>query len=344
VLPARTNPSHATLLTGVHPDAHGIVGNKFWDADAQALRALDFPQLLEMETLFTTLETERPDLRTASFFAKVKLRRLFSAAPGRQVAPDLAWDPSEGDLTDSRVLAAADALLAADPAHFVVVNVADVDRLSHHFGPASPEARGAVRDVDGLLAGLLRTLSARPSWRRTLVLITADHGFMAVTPARGIVLDSPPRARGRTYVAEGEAALVHLRPTAGPLAEVAAAEALRPGVAAVVRDLASVHLAHPRAGALLLLADPGRAFVQSVHDPSLLLLGNHGGIGEQTVPFIVVGGLSGLRKLPEQTTVSLADVAPTVAAVLGVRPPQRLGGLSIPAGSAGRVLPLLPAE
>jgi arylsulfatase A-like enzyme len=174
------------------------------------------------------------------------------------------------------------------------------------------------------------------------VLITADHGFMAVTPAHGIVLDA--RARGRTYVAEGEAALVHLRPTAGPLAEVAAAEALRPGVAAVVRDLASVHLAHPRAGALLLLADPGRAFVQSVHDPSLLLLGNHGGIGEQTVPFIVVGGLSGLRKLPEQTTVSLADVAPTVAAVLGVRPPQRLGGLSIPAGSAGRVLPLLPAE
>jgi arylsulfatase A-like enzyme len=74
-----------------------------------------------------------------------------------------------------------------------------------------------------------------------------------------------------------------------------------------------------------------------------VLLGNHGGSGELNVPFIVAGGLPDLRPLPEQMTVSLADVAPTVAAILGVRSPERLGGSSVPAGSAGRVLPLLRA-
>jgi hypothetical protein len=344
VLPTRTNPNHASLLTGAHPDAHGIVGNKYWDAGREALRPLDGPQLLEMETLFTTLAAERPGLRTAGFFSKAKLRHLFSAAPGRQAAPTLAWNPSEEDLDDARVIAAASVLLAAEPADLAVVTIADIDRTSHHFGPASPEAQGAVRRVDALLAELLRTMAARASWRRTLVLITADHGFTAVTAASGVVLRPPPGARGRRYVAEGGSAFVHLRPAAGTVADVAADEAQRPGVAAVVRDLASVHLAHPRVGALLLLPEPGRVFLQSAGDPSQAFLGNHGGVDEQDLPFVVVGGLPGLRRLPETTAVSVVDVAPTLAAVFGVRPPRRLDGTPLPAGSTGRVLPLLSAE
>jgi len=343
VLPTRTNPNHASLLTGAHPDAHGIVGNKYWDAGLEALRPLDGPQLLEMETLFTTLAAERPDLRTAGFFSKSKLRHLFSTAPGRQVAPTLTWSPSEENLDDARVVAAA-VLLAAEPVALAVVTIADVDRMSHQFGPASPEAQRAVRRVDELLAALLRTMSARASWRRTLVLITADHGFTAVTAASRVVLRSPPGARGRRYLAEGGSAFVHLRPTAGTVAAVAAEEAQRPGVAAVVRDLASVHLAHPRGGALLLLPEPGRVFLQSAADPSRAFLGNHGGVAEQDLPFVVVGGLPGLRRLSEATVVSVVDVAPTLAAIFGVRPPRRLDGAPLPTGSAGRVLPLLSAE
>src|SRR5690242_4901621 len=30
VMPARTNPNHVTLVTGVWPDVHGITGNAFW--------------------------------------------------------------------------------------------------------------------------------------------------------------------------------------------------------------------------------------------------------------------------------------------------------------------------
>jgi arylsulfatase A-like enzyme len=201
-----------------------------------------------------------------------------------------------------------------------------------------------VRRVDALLAELLRTMAARASWRRTLVLITADHGFTAVTAASGVVLRPPPGARGRRYVAEGGSAFVHLRPAAGTVADVAADEAQRPGVAAVVRDLASVHLAHPRVGALLLLPEPGRVFLQSAGDPSQAFLGNHGGVDEQDLPFVVVGGLPGLRRLPETTAVSVVDVAPTLAAVFGVRPPRRLDGTPLPPGSTGRVLPLLSAE
>src|SRR5262245_28048706 len=33
VMPARTNPAHASLLTGAYPSAHGITGNSFWSRD-----------------------------------------------------------------------------------------------------------------------------------------------------------------------------------------------------------------------------------------------------------------------------------------------------------------------
>src|SRR5262249_55202397 len=30
-MPTRTNPNHATLLTGLAPESHGITGNAYWD-------------------------------------------------------------------------------------------------------------------------------------------------------------------------------------------------------------------------------------------------------------------------------------------------------------------------
>src|SRR2546425_4616852 len=30
VMPARTNPNHVTLVTGVYPEVHGITGNAYW--------------------------------------------------------------------------------------------------------------------------------------------------------------------------------------------------------------------------------------------------------------------------------------------------------------------------
>ena len=33
--PSLTFPNHYTLVTGLHPESHGIVGNSFWDPVSQ---------------------------------------------------------------------------------------------------------------------------------------------------------------------------------------------------------------------------------------------------------------------------------------------------------------------
>src|SRR6185369_5946207 len=75
VMPTRTNPNHATLLTGALAESHGVTGNGYWDRSAGKPRPLDDPALVEMETLFTTAAASRPPRVTMAAFSKAKLGR-----------------------------------------------------------------------------------------------------------------------------------------------------------------------------------------------------------------------------------------------------------------------------
>ena len=96
VMPTRTNPNHASLLTGAQPSAHGVTGNYYWDGIAE--REMGDAALLDVETIFTAIERQRPALTTVTAFAKGKLRHLFGPSPGRQSGPDFAWRPANEDL------------------------------------------------------------------------------------------------------------------------------------------------------------------------------------------------------------------------------------------------------
>ncbi len=92
-MPARTNVSHATLLTGVHPEVHGIVGNAFWDRTGNPPRKLGAARDLLTETLFTVAQRTRPQLRTAVAVGKDKLaldvrRGGWTSGPAGALAPD----------------------------------------------------------------------------------------------------------------------------------------------------------------------------------------------------------------------------------------------------------------
>src|SRR5438128_514070 len=94
VMPARTNPNHATLLTGAYAEAHGVTGNVYWSRTPGAPpEMLEDAALIEVETLFTVAETRAPSLVTLGVVGKPKLARLFAAVPGRQHAPDVLWSP-----------------------------------------------------------------------------------------------------------------------------------------------------------------------------------------------------------------------------------------------------------
>lgn len=373
-MPTRTNPGHASLLTGAYPAAHGVTGNAYWrrQPDAAAEK-LDDPHLIDVETLFTVAETDDPALVTMATFAKPKLGRLFSTGPAQR-PPDVLWVPERGGPGVDRLVGYADdattmaALLersAAKEPDLLVANLADVDRNAHGSGPASPERSAAVSGANAALQRLVDALVGSGRWDRSIVLVTADHGFDDVAPTAArpepwIVL-GPALARagvtGVRTVADGGVAHVYAETLAADAGDVGAAapslaraaEVARtlPGVAEVVArlpvpsvsTLAAVHpdwrLAHQRAGELVLVAQPGWQFIE---EDEVRLRGNHGGPGERTIPLAVLGGHPAAARIGLDGQPTLADVGATVAELLGIRRGRLTTGEAVPDAARGRSL------
>lgn len=378
VMPSRTNPNHATLLTGVFPEAHGITGNQYWSREpGDDADKLDKASLIEVQTLFTIAEASAPALVTTAVFGKAKLGRLFAAVPGRQQAADHLWSPgseffSMGGSGDDGTMTTALESFAKDEPDLAAVQLAEVDRHGHGYGPESPEYARAVGAADAAIRRLVDRLETTGRWHRSVLIVTADHGFSSVAPTAErphpvIDLEAAAKAAQATgvhVVSDGPVAHVYamaLRPGATTLGDTAAALTRAaevfsglPGVAEVlarlplpgVRLLAEAHpdwhLAHQRTGELFLVAARGYEFADATDLDSEQHRGNHGGPHEQTIPLFVAGGFPGLRVAPATTPPpSSAAIGRTIAVLLGLPPPKRVDGTALPA-LPSPVVELLP--
>jgi arylsulfatase A-like enzyme len=191
-----------------------------------------------------------------------------------------------------------------------------------------------------------------------VLVVTADHGMASVAPTSErphpvVSLGTAVGALGATAV--GESGVEHVYATDGDRARVAAVAAATPGVAEVLARVPvdgvpaldarhpEWHVDHQRMGDLVLVAAAGYEFVDPLDPVDAGLRGNHGGPGELAVPLFVVGGWPGLAHA-EGGAPGLVDVAPTVATLLGLRPPRRLDGSAVPPERAGRPLDAILAH
>jgi arylsulfatase A-like enzyme len=262
-------------------------------------------------------------------------------------------------------MAAVLRVLAPEAPDLLVVTLADVDRAGHAAGPESPEYARAVAGADEAIARLVDHLRRSSEWARSVVIVTADHGFTGLAPTADrpypVITFGRDLARaglvGVHVVADGGVEHVYADTVAAGASELGGAAPVlarvadlargTPGVAEVLARLpltgvpsltshADWHLAHERSGELLLVAFPGHQFVDPFDPRDAGLLGNHGGPGERTVPLIVTGGHADIRAAPAGAAApESTDVAPTIGQLLGLRSARRLDGTPLPAGMAG---------
>jgi hypothetical protein len=369
-MPTRTNSNHATLMTGVEPEVHGITGNSFWDRKTGGVRKLGVAADLLAETTFTVAHRVGIGLRTAAAVGKPKLGTMFSADGRRQMAPDELWDARSasdsskdavtGYAYDATTLAAARSMVEHAGADFIFINLSDVDRVSHGSGPDSPQAIETRRRTDAALAAFVAWLTGRRDWSSTTIVITSDHGFdsMINPPLRFGDDLANSDLRNLVAVGDGGAGHVYLRSPSQPARDASLLAAARrlalaqPGIAEALylhpneRDggaehsIGAVHpewhLTHERVGDLLLVARRGYQLVDGSTEEAKLI-GNHGGPGERPVPAIVLGGAP-IGAGNRCGDISAADIGRTVQACLGLPEVCRLDGQPIPSGNRGRVL------
>ena len=103
-------------------------------------------------------------------------------------------DPYDDRILDNTVVSKAiDHIQKVELPHITTLYFAGIDSTSHHykkFGYSSLEAAqfGALRTIDGLMAGFDKFLQTRPEYSNTIYLLIADHGHTAVGAGTGITL------------------------------------------------------------------------------------------------------------------------------------------------------------
>jgi phosphonoacetate hydrolase len=321
VVPSFTNPNNLSIVTGTPPAVHGICGNYFWDADAQAEVMMNDVKYLRTGTILAALS--KAGAKVAVVTAKDKLRSLLghelkgicfsaekadtvtSAGNGIDDALSLTGMPLPSVYSAALsefVFAAGVALLKRDRPDIMYLSTTDY--VQHKAAPGTAAANEFTSMLDRYVAQL-DALGAT-------VVVTADHGMNAKTDAFGRpnivflqdVLDQQ-YGPGATRVilpitdpyvvhhgALGSYATVYCNGNLDPAAVLATVAAL-PGVeVALTRAQACARFELPpdRVGDLVVVSERLTVIGTSSarHDLSGLdaPLRSHGGISEQQVPLI----------------------------------------------------------
>jgi predicted AlkP superfamily pyrophosphatase or phosphodiesterase len=307
VFPSNTFPNHVSLVTGVAPDVHGIVGNVFLDPERGLFRYSDDPTWIEVEPIWSI--AARNGVVSAAF------HWVGSEGPWRSGHGARYWKRFDPDTHETekvdQMLAWLDLPEPLKRPRLITAWFRGGDRAGHRYGPASGEVHRTLRAQDRALAGLIAGLEARGAFAATTLLLVSDHGMLAVE--RHVDLDAALRDRGVAAKVLGGGGFVTVSVGEG------SGEAAR---------------------AVAVLAPPGVAIARSeALRPAMR--GSHGYRPEvRGMGAIFVAFGRGARPGAELGEVRAQDVAPTVLALLGIPAPRWMEGRPIaelvpPAAASG---------
>lgn len=160
VLPSVTLVSHASMLSGMSPEKHGI----FWNSNDPDLGKVKGP------TLFSV--AHEAGLSTALVAGKPKLEHL--------VLPDSVDTYIYAGFTDRQVVNEALAVIQTDMPALLFIHLPDVDSAGHALGWMSLGQLLAASLTDSFIGEVVSALDTEGYLDQTLLIITADHGGSGV--------------------------------------------------------------------------------------------------------------------------------------------------------------------
>ena len=183
--PSVTFPNHYTLVTGLHPDHHGVVGNRFTDAQLGAFTMASKESGFwdQGEPIWVT--AEKAGVRTGTMFWPGSEVEIHGVRPSQ-------WAPFDqgmpGDARVDRLLSWLDLPVDQRP-KLETLYFDIVDTAGHRNGPDAPETRAAAASVDASMGRLIEGLKARGLYDRTMLVVVSDHGMAATSPDRVVWID-----------------------------------------------------------------------------------------------------------------------------------------------------------
>lgn len=324
VFPSKTFPNHYSIVTGLYPGHHGVIGNAMID-----------PQIPGRFTL-----ANREQVGNAAWWGgeplwNTVIRQGRPAAalfwPGSE-APIGGVRPTEWALYDAnvsndarvdRLLRWLDRPVERRPA-LLLTYFSDADDAGHRFGPESAELTAALVRVDRAIGRLLAGLDARRLTGQVNVVLVSDHGMATVSRDRVIALSD--------YLDLATVDAVDVNPNLALAPTAMAADEVyqrlagaHPHLRVYRKEDSPPHWrfrAHPRVPAIVGVADEGWSLVRRPLAPA-----DHFGLGQhgydpqvRAMHGLFVASGPAFRRGAVVAPFESVDIYNVLARVLGVAP------------------------
>jgi arylsulfatase A-like enzyme len=345
VMASITNPSWSSIATGAWPETHQ--NTAYW-YDTAAGVARGQQRDLAVPTIAQAIRAQGGTVLSAQWFIVQNYGTAFGDPDGIYTQPggDCARrvDDAVAVLGGAPVNSGGTMVNAPRIPELVAVYCDVLDALGHADGDNAAGIPDALRQIDQQIGRLVAAVQAADIYGRTTFVITGDHGMSTFTrgtdtellatiaeagyQAQILTAGQSPAPGTDAVIVIGGVGSLHLVGDAAT--DPAAAERIKAAVLALphvraVYDKDAQRAMHmsPKFGELVIEPETGWTLGATPAGPR----GVHGLTENLSVPLVLAG--AGVRPNSPPQSPRHIDLAPTMAALLGIQPP---------AGSQGRVL------
>lgn len=194
-LPPITYPNAATLITGLLPGQHGIVGNTWFDRYSAELREYDTVGTyrasngdISVPTLFDYLD------RDVTVVHQAHTRRHAAVVDDHELLSGLDWLLGRWESVDARVgrslpEVAETARRVGRWPRLTMLYFPGLDEVGHEIGPASVRYKRALQNIDAQVGRVVRTMEANRPADEVYFVVVTDHGQTPIPRPHRVDLD-----------------------------------------------------------------------------------------------------------------------------------------------------------
>ena len=183
IYPSKTFPNHLSIVTGVYPNKHGIIHNKFYDRTLNEFYHLgagkDQPKWLKAKPIWT--RAEQHNIKSAIYFWPESEAKIEGVLPSF-VMP---YNKKTPNLTRVNKIINWLSLPLKQRPQFVAGYFSLVDSAGHHFGRGSAELASAIKKTDHLMGVLVAKLKQQLGNNFDLIIVS-DHGMVQI-PTNAVI-------------------------------------------------------------------------------------------------------------------------------------------------------------
>ena len=186
--PSKTFPNHYTLATGLYPDHHGIILNRFYAPDLGKSYSISNSASVQDgdfyggEPIWCT--AEKQGMKTATYFWIGSEAEIGGVRPTYWKEYDHYFPFSQRIDTVMHWLS----LPEEKRPQFVMLYFHEPDAVGHSYGPDSQKVKDKVKVMDTYLGTIMEKLAALPVADLVNVIVVSDHGMANISDDRKIIL------------------------------------------------------------------------------------------------------------------------------------------------------------